>query len=50
MYSFENVLLHASEYLLPSGKLFSSTLHTIILGFRDNRPDLLIRLLSNFFF
>jgi len=50
MYSCENVLLHASEYLLPSGKLFSSTLHTIILGFRDNRPDFLIRFLLNFFF
>jgi GTP-binding protein YchF len=50
MFSSEKVLLHASEYSLPSGKLFSSTLHTIILGFRDNKPDFLIRFLSNFFF
>ena len=40
--SFKNTFLHLSEYLLPFGKLFSSTLHTIILGFRDKRADLFI--------
>ena len=36
--------------MLPSGKLFSSTLHTIILGLRDKRPDFLIKFLLYFFF
>jgi putative ABC transport system permease protein len=48
--SSENFFLHISEYLLPLGKLFSSTLHTIILGFTDKRPDFLINSISNFFF
>ena len=34
--------------MLPFDKLFSSTLHTIILGFRDKRPDLLIKYLLYF--
>ena len=50
IFSSGNFFLHASEYLLPSDRLFSSTLHTIILGLSDKRPDFLIKFLLNFFF
>ena len=45
-----NFFLQVLEYLLPPGKLFSSTLHTIILGLRDKRADFFIKSLLYFFF